>query len=63
LVAAGYTEDTLLRIEEIKTEYKRTSVLFLDPKEIINRAKEMKNKKLQNEQNTFSLNLMSERCG
>ena len=51
--SAGYTEDALLRIEEIKTEYKRTSVLFLGPKEIMERAKEMKNKKLQNELNTF----------
>jgi|GEM_PF-848159 len=51
--SAGYTEDALKRIEEVQQEYKRSIVRFLGPAEIMERAKEMKNKKLQKELNTF----------
>ncbi len=53
--SAGYTEDALNRIEDIRAEQqqKKHAVVFLEPKEIMERAKEMKNKKLQNELNTF----------
>ncbi|GAA4907578.1 hypothetical protein GCM10023313_08040 [Mucilaginibacter defluvii] len=51
--SAGYTEDALLRIEELRAEYKRNIVTFLGPLEIMARAKEMKNKKLQKELDTF----------
>jgi len=51
--SAGYTEDAKKRIIEVEKEYKRSMVRFLGPNEIMERAKEMKNKKLQKELNTF----------
>ncbi|MFD2873487.1 hypothetical protein ACFS5N_13460 [Mucilaginibacter ximonensis] len=51
--SAGYTEDAMLKIEELNHEYKRNTLTFLGPKEIMARAKEMKNKKLQKELDTF----------
>lgn len=51
--STGYTEDALKRIAEVQTDYKRNIVRFLGPLEIMERAREMKNKKLQKELNTF----------
>ncbi|MFA4867871.1 MAG: hypothetical protein WC623_06730 [Pedobacter sp.] len=51
--SSGFTPDAITKIEDIKVNYTKYKVIFLGQKEIMSRAKEMKNKKLQDTLNSF----------
>jgi hypothetical protein len=51
--SSGYDDDAIKRISELHLEKKNKSLVFLGPNEIMQRAKEMRNKKLQKTLDNF----------